>query len=206
MTDGERRALAEGLLPLSGRRAAGGPARSLEVTIVARSDVVPWRYPPRTDFQYGDWLRGEFERGDVEPWEASNPDLAVLLTTALQHHRVLFGAPPGDLVEPVPATDVARAMVDGIPGLLRDLAGDEANVMLTLARIWVTLETGQIRSKDAAADWALARLPAGNRVVLERARAVYLGEVPDTWDDLGSRVSRDAEVLVAAIERLRPRR
>jgi len=198
----ERAALIQGLLLLSGRRAAAGPARSLEVTIVARPDVVPWRYPPRMDFQYGDWLRGELERGELAPWEASNPDLAMLLTTVAQHHRVLFGPPPSRLLEPVPTADVRRAMVEGVPSLVGDLDGDEANVLLTLARIWVTLETGEIVAKDAAADWALARLPPGNRQALERARAVYLGEAPDTWDDLRSRVVGDAEVVVAAIRRL----
>ena len=203
-TEDERAGLIRGLLPLSGTRAASGPARSLELTVVARPDVVPWRYPPRMDFQYGDWLRGEFERGDLAPWEASNPDLAVLLTTASQHHRTLFGPPPRQLLGPVPSSDLRRSMVDGLPGLIGDLDGDEANVLLTLARIWVTLETGEIVAKDAAADWALARLPDGNRRALERARAVYLGEASDTWDDLRPRVTRDAEVVMAAIERLSP--
>jgi streptomycin 3"-adenylyltransferase len=204
--DDERAALIKGLLPHSGRRAAAGPARSLELTIVARPDVVPWRFPPRMDFQYGDWLRGAFERGDLAPWNALNPDLAVLLTTASQRHRVLFGPPPPELLDPVPAGDVRRAMVDGIPSLLGDLDGDEANVLLTLARIWVTLETGEIVSKDEAADWALARLPDADQTSLERARAVYLGTRPDTWGDLRSRVARDAEVVVAAIRRLSPGR
>lgn len=201
-TDDERAALIQGLLLLSGSHAAAGPARSLEVTIVARPDVVPWRFPPRMDFQYGDWLRGEFERGELAPWEASNPDLAVLLTTASQHHRALFGPPPSQLLESVPAGDLRRAMVEGIPSLLVDLDGDESNVLLTLVRIWVTLETGEIVAKDAAADWAITRLPASDRQALERARAVYLDEAPDAWDDLRSRVVGEAEVVVAAIKRL----
>ena len=97
-------------------------------------------------------------------------------------------------------------MVDGIPSLLADLDGDEANVLLTLARIWVTLETSEIVSKDAAADWALVRLPEADRASLEQARAVYLGTTPDSWGDLASRVAADAEVLVEAIMRLGPGR
>src|SRR5918995_1950502 len=31
--------------------------RRLELTIVVQSDIRPWRYPPRMDFQYGDWWR-----------------------------------------------------------------------------------------------------------------------------------------------------
>src|SRR4029079_7843248 len=58
-------------------------------------------------------------------------------------------------------------MVEGIPGLLADLDGDTGNGNLTLARIWMSLATGTIQTKDAAADWAAARLPVAD----ERAPA-----------------------------------
>jgi len=68
-TPEERRRLAERLLALSKR------PRHLELTIVVQSEVRPWRYPPRMDFQYGDWLRAELERGEIPP-PAPNPDVA----------------------------------------------------------------------------------------------------------------------------------
>ena len=43
-------------------------------------------------------------------------------------------------------------MLDGVPSLMADLADDTRNVLLTLARIWTTVATGEIRSKDEAAD------------------------------------------------------
>jgi hypothetical protein len=49
--------------------------------------------------------------------------------------------------------------------------------------MWLTVATGRIASKDAAATWALERLPAASRVALERARGGYLGSVEDRWDD-----------------------
>jgi hypothetical protein len=63
-------------------------------------------------------------------------------------------------------------MVEGIPGLLADLDGDTGNGNLTLARIWMSLATGTIQTKDAAADWAAARLPVADERVLARARAM----------------------------------
>ena len=79
------RELIDGFLAISGSRATAiaGPARSLEVTIAVRSDIVPWRYPPRLDFQYGDWFRPEYARGELAPWESPHPDLAIVLTTVL---------------------------------------------------------------------------------------------------------------------------
>jgi predicted nucleotidyltransferase len=198
----EKQRLIERLMPLSGPKAAAGPARHLEVSILVQSDVRPWRYPPPLDFQYGDWFRGDYGSGDMTPWASPNADVAVLVTTALGASRTLAGPPLEDLLDPVPRADLDRAMLEGIPGLLADLDDDTANVMLTLARIWTTLATGEIRPKDSAADFALARLPEANRDVLARSQAVYLGETPDTWDDLRSRVRQDADVVVAEIGRV----
>jgi streptomycin 3"-adenylyltransferase len=80
-------------LTFSGRRAAV-PGRSVELTIVVESEVRPWRFPARVDFQYGDWLRDDFERGEVEPWPTTtDPDLAVLLTIVLQGDRPVLPTP-----------------------------------------------------------------------------------------------------------------
>ena len=204
-TESEARALIERLMKISGSRAVSGPARSLEVTVLVQSDVRPWRYPPRLDLQYGDWFRADYERGNFAPWESPNPDLGILLTTALAASEPLVGPDLAALVEPVPRADLDRAMLDGIPGLLADLEGDEANVLLTLVRIWNTLATGEIQPKDVAADWALDRLPVEHREPIARARAVYLGEAPDAWDDLQSRLAPVTALLVEEIRRNHPR-
>ena len=83
-------------------------------------------------------------------------------------NRPVFGPPPSEVLDPVPRDDLVRAVVHGIPGLLDDLEPDTANVLLTLARIWTTVATGEIRAKDAAADWVLGRLPEEHR---DRPRA-----------------------------------
>jgi streptomycin 3"-adenylyltransferase len=201
-TDDERRRMVDGLLAVSGRRARLGPARSIELSIVAEGDVRPWRYPPRLDLQYGDWLRDDFERGDRQPWRNPNPDLAVLLTSARHMSRPLLGPPASDAFDAVPQRDLVQAMTDELPTLLDDLDGDTRNVILTLARMWVTLATGEIRSKDAAADWALARLPDEARPALEHARAIYLGEQPEDWSGQEAGVAPLVDRLVAEIRRL----
>jgi streptomycin 3"-adenylyltransferase len=111
----------------------------------------------------------------------------------------LYGPAPAALLDPVPPADLRRAIVSGVPQLMAELDTDTRNVLLTLARVWTTLVTGGIRSKDAAADWALERLPAGHRPVLARARAVYLGDEEEHWEDLRPRVRPCAGFLVRAI-------
>jgi predicted nucleotidyltransferase len=202
-TADERRALIDRLLATSGRGDPTGRSRSVELTIVAQHDVRPWHYPPRLDFLYGDWFRAEFEAGNLQPWTSPNPDLALGITQVLQADRPLFGPPPALLLDPVPPADVRRAMLDGIPGLRADLDTDTANVVLTFARIWVTLATGKILPKDQAADWAIERLPAEHRPVLIRARGVYLGEAEDRWEDVGAVHAHAAHVL-GEIRRVTP--
>ena len=200
LTPGQRRALVQGLMALSGRRAHAGPARPIELTIVVESDVRPWRYPPRSEFQYGEWLRDDYERGVVPAASDASPDLAPLISMVLLGNQPLFGPPPADVLDPVPHADLIHAIVAGIPGLLDDLESDAANVVLTLARIWTTVATGAIHSKDAAADWVLPRLPKEHRAVLARARAVYLGDADDErWGELKSRLRPHADFVVQAI-------
>ncbi|GGW61243.1 aminoglycoside adenylyltransferase family protein [Streptomyces caelestis] len=181
-THAQRRVLVEELLKVSG--VAG--RRHVELIAVVQDDVRPWRYPPTCDFLYGDWLREDYERG-VTPAPEPSPDLAPLLTMVLRADAPLHGPPPAELLDPVPHHDLRRAIVVGVPELMDELDTDTRNVLLTLARIWTTLTTGTIRSKDAAAEWALDRLPAEHRPVLARARAVYLGEEAERWDDLAPR-------------------
>lgn len=203
-TPAEKGALIDRLLRVSGRGDPSGEARPIELTIVVESEIRPWRYPPRLDFIYGDWLRPKFERGDVTPWETPNPDLAPVITMVRAGNRALFGPPPADTFDPVPRADLNRAIGEGIPGLVNELDSDTTNVLLTFARIWTTLATGTIRSKDAAADWVLARLPEEHRPVLARARAVYLGdEDDDIRGDLQTRLRPHVDHVLREIERLK---
>lgn len=193
-----RAALVQAVLPV-GKRAGERPDdRSVELTAVVRSDVVPWRYPPVQAFQYGEWEREDYLAGFV-PAPRPEPDLAVLLTVARSRGIALAGPPPTALLEPVPAADLRRAVADLIPRLDGDLESDTANVLLTMARVWATLVTGEILPKDEAADWALDRAPAVAVPYLVRARGVYLGDTADRWEDLAAGLRTAADALLAEI-------
>ncbi|MEV5882668.1 aminoglycoside adenylyltransferase family protein [Streptomyces sp. NPDC052020] len=193
-TYAQRRDLTRQLMDVSG----GAGQRPVELIVVVEGEVRPWRHPPVREYLYGEWLRDGFERGLV-PGPEPDPDLAPLLTMVLRADAPLYGPPPAELLDPVPHDDLRRAIVAGVPELMRELGPDTRNVLLTLARIWSTLATGEIRSKDAAAGWALARTPARHRPVLARARAVYLGEAEERWDDLLPGVRPCADFLAARI-------
>lgn len=195
----ERQRLVGGLLPISSRDTRPTEWRPLEVTVVTQSDVRPWRYPPRMDFLYGQWLRDEFLAGRIAP-ARPNPDLGVLITMVRQRGRALIGPPPEHLLDPVPRADLGRAMLDTIPSLMDDLKDDTRNVLLTLARIWTTRATGEIRSKDAAADWVIPHLPEEERPMLARARDLYRDGGYGEWPDAAA-ARHLARVLIDGIDR-----
>jgi len=199
-----RAAIIRRLLPISGRHAVQGPARSLELSIVARPALVPWRYPPSIELQYGDWMRAEFERGELPAWPKADPDVAILIETARRESVPLLGEPIAAVLEPVPQTDLVRAMRDTVPALLPGIEeGDDVrNGLLTLARIWTTLATGEILPKDEAANWVLARLPEEHGAVLAHARAAYRGEALEDWSTLGPRLRPHVDYVVARIDEL----
>jgi streptomycin 3"-adenylyltransferase len=57
LSESTRQALLLDLLNVSAPPGSGGTWRPLEVTVVAHSEIVPWRYPARRELQFGEWLR-----------------------------------------------------------------------------------------------------------------------------------------------------
>ncbi|WP_371095009.1 aminoglycoside adenylyltransferase family protein [Streptomyces sanglieri] len=198
----KRQALVEGLLEISGLTPT---VRPVELTVVVQSEVRPWRFPPVGDFLYGEWLRDQFLTG-APARPGPMPDLALALTLVLAGDHALTGPPPAELLDPVPHADLVQASVEALPDLLTDLDDDTRNVLLTLARIWTTLATGEIRTKDAAADWAIAHLPLRHHPVLEHARNLYrtCHYQDEVWsEELRARVRPLVDEVLARINRLR---
>ena len=175
-----RHALMVDLLTVSAPPGTEGPLRALEVTVLVRGDVLPWRHPARRELQFGEWLRDDLQAGTIEPATLDH-DLAILLSKVRQHSVALIGPPAAELFEPVPPADFAQALLDTVAQWndAPDWQGDERNVVLALARIWFSSVTGGIVPKHVAADWALGRLPPEHRPVLANARDAYLGLAPD---------------------------
>ncbi|AWP61195.1 hypothetical protein B7P02_15740 [Bordetella bronchiseptica] len=176
-----RRHLTTELMAISGRYPSD-PAgrRPLEVLIFLRADLEALPYPARCELMYGEWLRHDYEAGAVsEP--VSDPELTVVLAHARPEAIPLSGPSATDLLPAVSEADIRRAMKDGLPALMTSLPGDERNVLLTLARMWHTLATGEFVSKDKAADWAAARLPHSPAAVLTNARNDYMLGTTRDW-------------------------
>lgn len=147
-------------------------------------------------------MRTKFEQGELPEWPVPDPDMAIVIETARRAAVPLFGPPVAAVLEPLRRVDLVRAMLGSIPVLMPGIeeGDDRRNGLLTLARIWTTLETDEIRPKDEAANWALARLPAEHRAVLAHARAAYLGEEAEDWRELVSRVRPHVDYVIERIQ------
>ena len=73
--------------------------------------------------------------------------------------------------------------------------------MLTLARIWSTLETSEIRSKPDAADWVVERLHEIYQPVMNRAKSISIssGLEDEHWSDINALVKPCADVMLSRI-------
>nr|HAT8715050.1 DUF4111 domain-containing protein [Legionella jordanis] len=199
MTLDERKQIIAHLLKISGiyMKSIQLP---IEMTFVRKAAINPWHYPPQFDFQYGEWLRASFEHGKVDLWPTQEmPDLALIITQVLLKNHILFGLEPKQLLPKVPYGDFVRAMLHDLGRLTEDLEHDTRNVLLTYARIWSTLKTNAIRSKPAAADWAIPNLPEAQQVVMRRAKAICVGLESEHWEDIASLIKPCADFMRAQI-------
>lgn len=170
------------LLPLSGEVGCI-QKRPLEVTVINHQDLVPWQFPPKCEYMYGEWLREEITAGNI-PQASYDPDITILLWQARAHSVPLKGKPAAVFIPPVSDSEIRKAIQHSLPGLIASVKWDTRNVLLTLARMWFTLETGEICPKHLAAEWVLPKLPAPLAPLMEMAGKAYLGECADTWTHL----------------------
>jgi predicted nucleotidyltransferase len=198
----EKERLEKALLKISGTYGVSKDLKPIELTIVVKSEINPWKYPPKFDFLYGDWIRKDFEMGHIEPWPTKeNPNLALVITQLLLSNRVLFGPSPSQLLPQVPYIDFFHATKKETDNLIKDIEWDTRNVLLTLARIWCTLETNTILSKADAADWVIEKLPNKYKPLLERAKAILLNEESEDWEDLKKLVKPCANFMIEQIKK-----
>ncbi len=198
-TVAERTQLISHLLSISGLYAKSTKP-PIEMTIVVQSAVNPWRYPPQFDFQYGEWLRDQFESAHMTPWSSKvMPDLALLITQVLLANRTLLGPSPDKLLCKVPYEDFLAATKSALAGLPAELHSDTRNVLLTTARIWRTVATDTICTKPDAAAWAFSRLPDIYQPVMKRAYAICIGEEIEHWDDMSELLQPTTNYMIQQI-------
>ncbi|MEX9871218.1 aminoglycoside adenylyltransferase domain-containing protein [Providencia huaxiensis] len=171
--------------------------RPLEIVVFLTSELNMLSYPAKCELIYGEWLRTEYEQGVFEG-QTQDPEFTLMLAQASQEavslwHKEIYGLPIVGL------HDIRRAMLDSLPNLELSLKGDERNVLLTLARMWYTMETGLFISKDEAAIWAIELMPVELASVLLVAKKAYLTGISVDWENQQVEVTLCANYLAERI-------
>lgn len=199
VTEAIRSRLVSELMRVSGRPGSG--ARPLEVIICHRTDLETLSCPARYEFMYGEWLREDCEAGHI-PGPGADPEVTLLLAQARHEAVVLAGPAPAELLPVIPGRDVRQAIRDLVLTLPHAGSGDERNILLMLARMWWTLETGEFASKDVAAAWAGGRLTSSSAALMELARRDYLGIEAVNWSPCRRETGRAIEELRARLAKM----
>lgn len=177
MSPAEKRAVAAFLLDISGH------PHPVEISILVREHLHPWRYPTPFDFHYSeDWRQqtaAALANDSWQHWTASeqgDPDLAAHITVLHARGVVLLGPSIADIFPPVPRADFVHSLrldvLDARFGLT-GLAEHPVYSVLNACRTLAYLRDRAILSKAEGGAWALAALPAAHRPVITDVLAAY---------------------------------
>ncbi|MDK7759296.1 aminoglycoside adenylyltransferase domain-containing protein [Providencia rettgeri] len=171
--------------------------RPLEVAVFLASELNSLSYPAKCELIYGEWLRTDYEQGVFEG-QTQDPEFTLMLAQASQDavslwYQEIYHLPIIGL------HDIHCAMLDSLPNLELSLEGDERNVLLTLARMWYTMEIGLFTSKGEAAIWAAELMPVELASILVVAKNAYLIGSSVDWENQLMSVTQCANYLAERI-------
>lgn len=195
LSDADRASFLAQLVKLSARHPSGpNDPRCLDVLAVTATELSKPSYPARSEFIYGEWLRGGYDSG--EPLlPVTDPVVTLMIAQAYQEAQIIYGPPLASMMSPIPRPQIDQALLHSLHPLLDNLVGDERNVILTLARMWRTSADGEFVGKDAAAEWAAERSPADIAETVRNCGRAYKGEFKDEWPAHEPQASKAATYL-----------
>ncbi len=169
----------------------------LEISLLVQSELQPWSHPAPFDLHYSEMYRSRVEAGQV-PVPGTDLDLAAHLTVAHRHGITVLGTPIQQTLPVVPWADYVNSILADFDECVHRLPDSYA--VLTMARVWATIVTGEVQSKESGGRWALEHLPPSLRDILERALSSYrYGGRPDfTLDRAMAEFRRYLATVVAA--------
>lgn len=174
--------------------------RPIELMLFTQAELAHLHYPACCEFIYGEWLRNDYRKGTIYQAE-QDPEYTLVLAQAAQHAELLAGQPKHSILPCIKPQAIRQAIQDCLPNLLASLAGDQRNVLLTLARMWRTLAEGDFLSKDQAALWAAKQSPYSVAELLNYAAQAYLSG-HDQWHDKQAKLRETVSYLTQKINTL----
>lgn len=164
----------------------------LEVSVLAEPTLRPWRHPARYELHYS-----ERYRSGNSPGPGRDPDLAAHLTVARERGVALIGPAPSQCFPRVPWHDYVVAILDDFKLCSERLTRTYA--VLSMSRVWATLATHEVHSKESGALWAMSALEEPS-IVSEALESYRAGASRDFAADI--RLPSYKEVVGRHVEAL----
>lgn len=162
------------------------PAKGLELSIVTRAAVNPFRYPTPFVLHFSpmhlDWFRRD-PNGYVQHMKGEDPDLAAHCTVVRKRGVVLQGAPVEELFGEVPPSAYLDSIRQDVAGAGEDILADPIYMTLNLCRVLAYAREGLVLSKQEGGLWGLSHLPGEHCPVIRQALDCYADDRPMQIDE-----------------------
>ncbi len=154
----------------------------VEISLLGRDDLVPWRYPTPFELHYCEDRRQSFRQaltaGQWNEWDQpsqTDSDLAANITVMRQRGIVLWGEPIQAVFPDVPRADYLAAILSDLRWAQQRLGSAPGLVyaVLNSCRVCAYVRDGRILSKAEGAEWGLSHLPREYAPLIRRARNAY---------------------------------
>lgn len=165
----------------------------LEVSVLAEPALRAWRPPAPYELHYSERYRLK-----ESPGPGTDPDLAAHFTVARERGIALRGPEPRRCFPNVPWHDYVLAILEDFTLCSERLTRTYA--VLSMSRVWATLATRELHSKESGAVWSMAHLRDPS-IVADALQSYRTGTSREFATD--SRLPSYKEIVVRHVESLR---
>ena len=160
---------------------AEAPEKGIELSIVTRDAVKPFRYPTPFVFHFS---TGHLERVLEEPedyvrtMKGTDKDLAAHVTITRRYGKTLYGPPIPEVFGEVSREEYLDSLWYDIESAAEDMEEAPVYVTLNLCRVLAYVREGKILSKKEGGEWGFAHVPEAFRPQVEAALLYYTKNEP----------------------------
>ena len=144
------------------------------MSIVLREVCKPFVYPTPYELHFSaghlNWYKDDPD-DYIRRMNGTDKGLAAHFTIIGKRSRCLYGAPIEEVLSEVPSGDCMDSIWYDVEGAGEEITKYPMYLTLNLARVLAYKEEGLVLSKRDGGDWALQRLPAKYRPLIEDALA-----------------------------------
>lgn len=141
----------------------------IEVLLIVKEHIIPWQYPPVCHFYFSDYwleeykqfLSGENLTHRLLSVNCTDSNITSSVKIVKEKGICVYGLPIDEVFPDVPDADFWDSISYNIPdfNVITDNDTQRPYLILTLCRALSYRKTGQLFSKQEAANWALNILP-----------------------------------------------